>query len=131
MKKQIVAIALLTVLLLTLFSGCGAQEPDTLQSKLIGTWTAKCVVWGEEKKYFTETATLSFYENGGLQADDSEGIGDETKWSLDEEENALIISNGEDLLHFKILKLTASELLLELPSEYLDGSASIQAMFTR
>ncbi len=131
MKKQIVAIVLLPVLLLTFFSGCASQESDTLKSKLIGTWTAKYAILGEEKEYPTESITLSFYENGTLQGNDSESFSDETRWSLDEEENTLIISDGVQLVHYKILKLTASELLLGISSEYMDESGSYQVLFGR
>lgn len=133
MRKRIVALVLLPMLLLTLFSGCASRGSDALKSKLIGTWTLKYYVIEGEKEYSPVAVTFSFYENGKLQAFasmESESGSDEARWMLDDEENTLIISDGDRTAYLGILKLTSSELLLNIPLEYAENE-SYQMMFGR
>lgn len=126
MKKQIVAIALLLVLSLTLFSGCTSQESDTLQSKLIGTWALEYVIIDGAKEYSSELTTYTFYEDGSC-SHSFLGDRDGMKWMFDVEEDVLIYSFGGRPRYKKILKLTSSELMME----DISFEENRQYMFTR
>ncbi len=73
--KKVISVALLLVMVLTVFAGCSNPQKD-----IVGTWTGETSVYG----YITEK-TYTFYEDGTGKTETFLGVEVEISYTIDDE----------------------------------------------